>query len=81
MNQRPPHKNRYTEIEERVGKSLEHSTGENFLNRTPMAYALRSRIDLIKLQSFHKGKYTVIRTKWQPTGWARSLPTQQLIEG
>jgi len=29
-----------------VGKSLEHmGTGENFLNRTPMAYALRSRID------------------------------------
>jgi hypothetical protein len=32
-------------------------TGENFLNRTPMAYALRSRIDkwnLIKLLSFCK---------------------------
>ena len=30
-------------------------TGENFLNRTPIAYALTSRIDkwdLIKLQSF-----------------------------
>jgi len=40
-------------IEENVGWSLEHmGTGENFLNRTPMAYALRSRIDkwdLIKL--------------------------------
>jgi hypothetical protein len=33
-------------IEEKVGKSLKHiSTGENFLNRTPMAYALRSTID------------------------------------
>jgi hypothetical protein len=32
--------------EEKVGKSLEHvGTGEMFLNRTPMAYALRSRID------------------------------------
>jgi len=32
-------------IEENVGKSLEHmSTGQNFLNRTPMLYALRSRI-------------------------------------
>jgi hypothetical protein len=34
-------------------KRLEHmGTGENFLNRTPMVYALRSRIDkwnLIKL--------------------------------
>jgi hypothetical protein len=33
-------------IEEKVGKSLEHmGTGEIFLNRTPIAYALRSRID------------------------------------
>jgi len=49
-------------------------TGENFLNRTPMAYALRSRIDkwdLIKLQSFCKAKDTVIRTKWQPTDWEK----------
>ena len=30
-------------IEKKVGKSLEHmSTGEIFLNRTPMAYELRS---------------------------------------
>jgi len=33
-------------IEEKVGKNLDHmDTGENFLNRTPMTYALRSRID------------------------------------
>ena len=48
--------------EERVEKSLEHmGTGDNFLNRTGMAYALRSTIDkwdLIKLQSFCKGKDT-----------------------
>ena len=40
-------------IEEKVGKSLKNmGTGEIFLNRKPMAYALRSRIDkwgLIKL--------------------------------
>ena len=57
-------------IEKKVGKRLEHmSTGENFLNRTPVAYALRPRIDkwdLIKLQSFYKAKDTVNRTKWQP---------------
>jgi hypothetical protein len=44
--------------------------GEKFLNRTPMAYALKSRIekwDLIKLPSFCKAKDTVNRTKWQPT--------------
>ena len=32
-------------IEEQLGKRLENmGTGENFLNRTPMAYALKSRI-------------------------------------
>jgi hypothetical protein len=60
-------------IEEKVGKSLKHmGTGENFLNRTPMAYALKSRIDkwdLIKFQSFSKAKDTVNRTKQQPTDW------------
>ena len=49
-------------------------TGENFLNRTPIAYALRSKInkwDLIKLQSFSTAKDTVNRTKWQPTDWEK----------
>jgi len=33
-------------IEEKVGKSLKHmGTGKNFLNRTLMAYALRSMFD------------------------------------
>jgi hypothetical protein len=33
-------------IEQKMGKSLEHvGTEENFLNRTTIAYALRSRID------------------------------------
>jgi hypothetical protein len=58
-------------IEKIVGKSLEHvGTGEIFLNRTSMAYALRSTIDkwdLIILQSFCKLKDPVNRTKWQPT--------------
>ena len=62
-------------IEEKVGKNLEHmDTGENFLNRIPIAYALRSKIDkwdLIKLQSFCKAKDTVKRTKWQPTDWEK----------
>jgi hypothetical protein len=43
-------------------------------HRTPIAYALRSRIDkwdLIKLQSFYKAKDTVNRTKWQPTDWEK----------
>jgi hypothetical protein len=54
-----------------VGESLElMGTWEKFLNRTPMAYAVRSRIDkwdLIKLQIFCKAKDTVSMTKQQPT--------------
>jgi hypothetical protein len=54
-----------------VGKTLKDmSTGETFLNRTPMVCTLRSRInkwDLIKLQSFCKAKDTVNKTKRQPT--------------
>jgi hypothetical protein len=53
-----------------VGKSLEDmGTEGKFLNRTPMACAVRSRIDkwdLIKLQSFCKAKDTVNKTKLQP---------------
>jgi hypothetical protein len=62
-------------IEMKVGKSLDHmGTGKNFLNRTPMAYSLRSRIekcDLIKLQIFCKAKDTVNRIKQQPTDWIK----------
>jgi hypothetical protein len=58
-----------------VGKSLKHiGTGEKFLNRTPMACAVRSRInkwDLIKLQSFCKAKDTVNRTIQQPINWEK----------
>ena len=49
-------------------------TGEKLLNRTPIAYALRSRIDkwnLIISQSFCKAKDTVKSTKPQPTDWER----------
>jgi hypothetical protein len=63
--------------EKKVGKSHEHMVrGENFLNRTPIAYALRPRIDkrvLIKLQSFFKAKGTVNRTKWQSTDLYQSF--------
>jgi hypothetical protein len=58
-----------------LGKILEDmGTGEKFLNRTPMACAVRSRInkwDLIKLQSFCKEKDTVNKTKQQPTDWEK----------
>jgi hypothetical protein len=58
-----------------VGKSLEDMcTGEKFLSRTAMAYAIRSSIDkwdLIKLPSFCKAKDTVSKTKMPPTVWER----------
>jgi hypothetical protein len=57
-------------IEEKVGKCIKYmGTGEKFLNRTLMAYALRPRInkwDLTKLQSFCKAKDTNKTTKRQP---------------
>ena len=72
MDQGPPHKTRHTETNRKeTGKTLEDTgTGKKFMNRTPIAYALRSRVDkwdLIKLQNFCKAKDTVKRTKRQPT--------------
>jgi hypothetical protein len=68
-----PHKPRYAESNRRESeRRLEYiGTGGNFLNRIPMAHALRStnKWDLIKLKSFYKAKDTVNRTKWQPTDW------------
>jgi hypothetical protein len=60
-----------------VRKSLEHiGTGEKFLNRTPMAYALRLTIDkwkVIKLQGFCKEKDSINRTNTKPTDWEMIL--------
>jgi hypothetical protein len=54
-------------IEEQLGHSLECiSTGGSFLNRTPMAQALRSTMDkwdLMNLEIFCKVTDTVNRTK------------------
>jgi hypothetical protein len=62
-------------IEKKMGMSLENiGTGENFLNKTYIAYALISEIDkwdLINSQSFWKKKDTFNRTKWQPTDWEK----------
>jgi hypothetical protein len=47
VDQGIPLTTRYAETNRREsGKILKHmGTGENFLKRTPMSYALRSRID------------------------------------
>jgi hypothetical protein len=74
-------------IEDKVRKSLEHiGTGENFLNRTPMACAVRSRIDkweFIKLKSFCKANDTVNKRKRQPTDQEKTFtnpkPNREII--
>ena len=70
-------------IEEEVGESLEDmGMGGKFLNRTPMACSVRSRInkwDLIKLQSFCKAKDTVNKTKRQPTDWENIFTNTYLV--
>jgi len=72
-------------IEEKVGKHLEHmGTGENFLNKTPMAYALRSRIDkwdLIKLQTHIRQRTLLLGKNGNQQIGKRSLPILQLMEG
>jgi hypothetical protein len=61
--------------EGKMGKSLELiGTGGNFLNRIPVAHALRSRIgkwDLMKRESFCKAKDRVNKTNLQPTDWEK----------
>jgi hypothetical protein len=68
-----------------VGKSLEDmGTGENFLNRTTMACAVRLRIDkwdLIKLQTFCKAKDTINKTKRPPADWERIFTYPKLDRG
>jgi hypothetical protein len=55
-----------------VGNSLEHiGMGKIFLNKTPMAQALHSKInqwDLMKLKSFFKAQDMVNRTRSQGRG-------------
>jgi hypothetical protein len=68
-----------------VGKSLEFILTEgNFLNRSPVAHALRSRIDkwdLMKLKSFCKAKDIVNETNQQPRNVEKSSLTKHLVEG
>ena len=80
MDQGSPHKTRHTETNRKeTGETPEDiGTGEDFLNRTPIAYALRSRIDkwdLIKLQvSVRQRTLSKEQNGNQQIG-KRSLPT------
>jgi hypothetical protein len=64
-------------IGKEVRKRLELiGKGGNFLNRTLMAHAIRSRIDkcdLIKLKSFCKATDIADKTNQQPTDWEKIL--------
>lgn len=70
-------------IEQKVGSSLELiGTGDNFLNRTPMAQALNQQInkwDLKKLKIFNETKDIVKRTKQRPTDWLYQPYIRHLI--
>jgi hypothetical protein len=62
-------------LKEKVGRALNSLTqGRIFLNRTPMAHSLKSKIDrwdLIKLESFCKTKDIVNMTNLQLTNWEK----------
>jgi hypothetical protein len=73
-------------IEERMGNSFECiGTGENFLNRTPTAQALRStidKLDLMKLKSFFfRQRILLIGQNVNLQIGKRSSPTLHPIEG
>ena len=71
-------------IEEKVGSRLQcMSTGDHFLNITPVAQTLRATInkwDLLKLRSFCKAKDMINKIKLQPTEWEKIIhPTSDKI--
>jgi hypothetical protein len=85
VDQGPQHKTRYTKSNKREsGKEPQtHWHRQIFLNRTPMAQALRLRVDklkkkkrgdkgdLMKLERFCKVKDIDNRTNQQPTDWEK----------
>jgi hypothetical protein len=86
VNQGTPHKTRDSKTYRGENGEEPRRSGQRgkFLDRTPMAYGVRSRInkwELIKLQSISKAKDTVNMIKWQPTDWEKSLPILNLIGG
>lgn len=63
--------------DEKVENILELTgTKQEFLNRTPLAQALRSTVskqDLMKLKGFYMAKDTNIQTEQQPKEWKKFL--------
>jgi hypothetical protein len=69
----PPPPHTHTPREQNVGNNLE-AQGNDFLNRIPLAQALRLTInkwDLMKMRSFFITKNIIIQKKWQPTEWKK----------
>ncbi|KAG3293008.1 hypothetical protein H1C71_014497, partial [Ictidomys tridecemlineatus] len=60
-------------IEEKVGSNLHIvGSGSKFLNRTPIAQELITRInkwDLLKLKSFFSARETIREVNREPTSW------------
>ena len=71
-------------LDEKIRKTLEHiDTGENILNKTPLAQSLRLKInkwDLMRLQSFCKAKDIVKKQNGSQQNGKRSSPTPHQIE-
>jgi hypothetical protein len=73
-------------IEEKGGKNLEHiGIGNNFLNRTLIAHAIRSTIDILGFIIFFKKsirqRTLSIGQNHEPQIQKRSLPPLHLVEG
>jgi hypothetical protein len=68
-----------------VGKSpYLIGTGADFINRTPMAQTLTSRIDkldFMKLERICKAKDTFIQTNQQPTDWKIFFTNSTSVRG
>ena len=66
-------------LEEKVGPNLHHvSLGPDFLNKTPKAQEVKSRINKwngVKLKSFFSAKETISTVKREPTDWKKIFTT------
>jgi hypothetical protein len=65
-------------IEEKLGNSLDHmGSGDNFLNRIPMAQAIYQQLinssswNLMKQKIIFNARDAVIRTKWESADWIK----------
>lgn len=63
--------------------ALQHGTGNDFLNRAPVAQEIRTRTakcSLVKLNMFCAAKENINLVKRKPIEWEKSLPAIHLVE-